>query len=179
MSAPSLQVVVLAAGQGKRMRSDLAKVLHPLAGRPLLAHVLEAARSLAPARLCVVVGHGAEQVVNAVRDPDIAWAHQDRQLGTGHAVAQALPQMSDEGTVLVLYGDVPLIASDTLRELVRAAGGDALAILTAELDDPSGYGRIVRDASGRVIRIAEEKDASTAERAIREVNTGILAASRG
>ena len=173
-----LQVVILAAGQGKRMHSDLPKVLHPLGGRPLLAHVLEAARSLSPSRLCVVIGHGAERVRETLRQDDVAWAVQEQQLGTGHAVMQALPRLDADGTVLVLYGDVPLIAPETLRALVDAASGGALALLTQQLDNPRGYGRIVRDGSGRVARIVEEKDATHEERHIREVNTGILAVAR-
>jgi len=173
-----LQVVVLAAGQGKRMHSDLPKVLHPLAGRPLLAHALAAARSLSPQKLCVVIGHGAQAVRDAISGEGLAWAVQEQQLGTGHAVAQALRQLDGDGTVLVLYGDVPLIAPETLRTLVVAASRGALAILTQEIENPTGYGRIVRDGSGRVARIVEEKDATEVERAIREVNTGILAAPR-
>src|SRR5260221_6952984 len=146
-----LQVVVLAAGQGKRMNSDLPKVVHPLAGRPLLAHVIETARRLAPRRLCVVVGHGADEVRERLADPGVVWAIQDRQLGTGHAVMQALPYLDEGGTVLVLYGDVPLIASGTLRSLVDAAEGGKLALLTQQLDQPRGYGRIVR-AGGRPAR---------------------------
>jgi len=174
----SVQVVVLAAGQGKRMRSELPKVLHPLAGRPLLAHVLATAQSLSPSRLCVVVGHGGQNVRQVMDAPGLAWATQEPQLGTGHAVMQALPELEGGGTVLVLYGDVPLIGAGTLRALVDAAAGGALAILTQRLDSPQGYGRIVRDTSGRVTRIVEEKDATPAERAITEVNTGILAVSR-
>ena len=178
MPSNTLQVVILAAGQGKRMNSDLPKVLHPLGGRPLLAHVIDTARTLSPQRLCVVVGHGAAQVRERVADADIAWALQEQQLGTGHAVSQALPQLGGEGTVLVLYGDVPLIAAETLRSLVEAAADGSLAVLTQDLDNPRGYGRIVRDASGKVARIVEEKDASAEERRIREVNTGILAVPR-
>jgi len=174
-SAAPLQVVVLAAGQGKRMHSDLPKVLHPLAGRPLLAHVLETARSLSPRHLCVVVGHGAAQVRARLDQPDVTWVAQERQLGTGHAVQQALPHVDRNGNVLVLYGDVPLISPRTLRSLIEASAG-GLALLTQELQDPRGYGRIVRDGQGRVARIVEEKDASAAERALREVNTGILVA---
>jgi bifunctional UDP-N-acetylglucosamine pyrophosphorylase / glucosamine-1-phosphate N-acetyltransferase len=173
-----VQVVVLAAGQGKRMRSDLPKVLHPLAGRPLLAHVLATARMLTPSRLCVVVGHGGNVVREALAAPDLRWATQEPQLGTGHAVMQALPELEAGGIVLVLYGDVPLIAAATLRSLVEAAAGGALALLTQHLDTPKGYGRIVRGPGGRVERIVEEKDATDAERAIAEVNTGILAVSR-
>ncbi len=174
----ALQVVILAAGQGKRMHSDLPKVAHPLAGRPLLAHVIASARELGPRRLAIVVGHGADAVRERVPAPDASWALQERQLGTGHAVMQALPALEAGGTVLILYGDVPLIASATLRSLVDASAGGRLAILTQEIDNPKGYGRIVRDASGRVASIVEEKDASAAQRAIREVNTGIVAAPR-
>jgi bifunctional UDP-N-acetylglucosamine pyrophosphorylase/glucosamine-1-phosphate N-acetyltransferase len=177
-TATPLQVVILAAGQGKRMFSDLPKVLHPLAGKPLLTHALDAARALAPQRLCVVVGHGAAQVRARLPDADLSWALQEQQLGTGHAVMQALPNLTSGGTVLVLYGDVPLISAPTLRTLVDAAQGGQLALLTQHLDQPKGYGRIVRDAAGRVTRIMEEKDASEDERAIREVNTGILALPR-
>jgi bifunctional UDP-N-acetylglucosamine pyrophosphorylase/glucosamine-1-phosphate N-acetyltransferase len=160
------------------MRSDLPKVLHPLAGRPLLAHVIATARLLAPRRLCVVVGHSAAEVVRLFADPGIEWATQERQLGTGHAVLQALPQLDGEGVVLVLFGDMPMVASGTLRALVDAASQGHLAILTQIGDAPRGYGRIVRDGGGRVLRIVEEKDATQAERAIREVNMGILAAPR-
>ena len=177
MTSAPLQVVVLAAGQGKRMHSDLPKVVHPLAGRPLLAHVIGTARRLSPRRLCVVVGHGADVVRQRLADAEVEWATQEKQLGTGHAVMQALPHLEDGGTVLVLYGDVPLIAEATLRSLVGAAEGGRLVLLTQELDQPKGYGRIVREG-GRVARIVEERDASPAERAIREVNTGILAAPR-
>ena len=170
--------MILAAGQGKRMRSDLPKVVQPLAGRPLLAHVVDTARALKPKKLCIVVGHGAEAVRNRFPDASLEWAAQEKQLGTGHAVMQAMPHLDPEGTVLVLYGDVPLIAASTLSSLVEAAGKDKLALLTLQVADPKGYGRIVRDAKGKVSRIVEEKDASDAERAITEVNTGILAAPR-
>ena len=177
-SRPELQVVVLAAGQGKRMRSDLPKVLHPLAGKPMLAHVLDTSASLQPAQTCVVIGHGGERVREAFANRPIAWAVQQQQLGTGHAVMQALPHVPGAGVMLVLYGDVPLIAASTLASLVQAAQGGALALLTQHLEEPRGYGRIVRDANARVARIVEEKDASEAERRIQEVNTGILAAPR-
>jgi bifunctional UDP-N-acetylglucosamine pyrophosphorylase/glucosamine-1-phosphate N-acetyltransferase len=177
MGSP-LQVVILAAGQGRRMHSDVPKVAHALAGRPLLAHVIESARSLDPQRLCIVVGHGADLVRERVPAPGASWALQASQLGTGHAVMQAIPSLAPGGTVLVLYGDVPLIAPHTLRSLVEAAGGGKLAILTQDLGNPKGYGRIVRDTAGRVARIVEEKDANAAERTIREVNTGIVAAPR-
>jgi len=178
MPARPLQVVVLAAGQGKRMRSDLAKVLHPLAGRSLLGHVLHTARALDPSQLCVVIGHGAEGVRKAFESENLLWALQERQLGTGHAVMQALPKLQGSGTVLILYGDVPLIEAETLRVLVERAADGALALLTQDLEAPRGYGRIVRDASGKVTGIVEEKDATEAQRSIREVNTGILAVPR-
>jgi bifunctional UDP-N-acetylglucosamine pyrophosphorylase/glucosamine-1-phosphate N-acetyltransferase len=171
----SLDVIVLAAGLGKRMRSDLPKVLHPLAGRPLLAHVLEAARALSPRRIFVVHGHGAEKVRAAFSGAsDIEWVLQTEQLGTGHAVQQAAPKLDASADALILYGDVPLVSADTLRRLVDAARG-ALAVLTTELDDPTGYGRVVRDRKGNVARIVEHKDASTEERGIREVNAGFYA----
>ena len=169
-----MNIVILAAGQGKRMHSNLPKVLHPLAGKALLAHVVDTARQLAPEKLCLVYGHGGEAVRTALTAPDLAWVLQAPQLGTGHAVQQALPHLGASGTTLVLYGDVPLIQAATLKRLVQASH-DALAILTVELADPSGYGRIVRDSEGQVVRIVEQKDATPSECAIREVNTGIMA----
>jgi bifunctional UDP-N-acetylglucosamine pyrophosphorylase/glucosamine-1-phosphate N-acetyltransferase len=170
-----LSVVILAAGQGTRMRSALPKVLHPLAGRPMLSHVVAAARGLQPERVVIVYGHGGERVREAVAEPDLLWALQDKQLGTGHAVARALPHIPDDHTVLVLYGDVPLIRTETLSSLLEATA-DGLGLLTVELADPSGYGRIVRKADGSVERIVEEKDASPEQKRIREGNTGLLAA---
>ncbi len=169
-----MNIVILAAGQGKRMNSALPKVLHPIAGKPMLSHVLEVARSLKPGKLCVVVGHGGEQVTAALAAPDLVWVKQEPQLGTGHAVLQALPHLDPMVTTLVLYGDVPLIAASTLRRLIGDAE-NALSILTVTLGDPYGYGRIVR-SGGKVKRIVEEKDASIAEKKITEINTGILAA---
>ncbi len=157
-----MNIVILAAGQGKRMHSNLPKVLHPLAGKALLAHVVDTARQLAPEKLCLVYGHGGEAVRTALTAPDLAWALQAPQLGTGHAVLQALPHLGASGTTLVLYGDVPLIQAATLKRLVQASH-DALAILTVELADPTGYGRIVRDSEGQVVRIVEQKDATAAE----------------
>ncbi|HRO58122.1 MAG TPA: bifunctional UDP-N-acetylglucosamine diphosphorylase/glucosamine-1-phosphate N-acetyltransferase GlmU [Burkholderiaceae bacterium] len=174
-----MNIVILAAGQGKRMRSDLPKVLHPLAGKPLLQHVIDCARNLAPRRIVIVHGHGGDQVREAIGSSpsgrELLWALQSPQLGTGHAVMQAAPQLDDSVPTLVLYGDVPLTSQETLRRLVDAAGTDRLALLTVDLDDPTGYGRIVREG-GKVARIVEHKDADQGTRAIREVNTGILVA---
>ena len=171
----AINVVVLAAGMGKRMHSRTPKVLHRIAGRPLLEHVLSAARALrpAPARLCVVYGHGGEAVPAAFEAKDVSFARQEPQLGTGHAVQQALPHLDDSLPTLVLYGDVPLVRTETLSGLIAAAG-EGLGVLTVALDDPSGYGRIVRDAAGRIAAIVEEKDASAGQKAIGEVNTGII-----
>ncbi len=169
-----LEVIILAAGQGTRMRSDLPKVLHPIAGRPLLRHVYETARALAPQRIHVVYGHGGARVQAQLADLEVRWVEQAQQLGTGHAVAQAMDGVAEESTLLVLYGDVPLIASTTLERLVAAAEA-GIALLTVELADPTGYGRILRDGQGQVARIVEQKDAQGAELAIREVNTGLLA----
>ncbi|MDR1367380.1 MAG: bifunctional UDP-N-acetylglucosamine diphosphorylase/glucosamine-1-phosphate N-acetyltransferase GlmU [Candidatus Accumulibacter sp.] len=169
-----LDIVILAAGQGKRMNSTLLKVLHPLAGKPLVSYVIRVARSLSPRRLCIVHGHGGEAVRGAVDASDLRWALQETQSGTGHAVLQAMPHLPGDGTALVLYGDVPLIRTKTLERLVETARG-ALAVLTVDLFDPTGYGRILRDASGRILRIVEQKDATDEERRIREVNTGIMA----
>ena len=170
-----LSIIVLAAGQGKRMHSNLPKVLHPLAGRPLLAHVLQTARSLGPARILVVHGHGGADVKSAFPDAGVGWVEQAEQQGTGHAVMQALPDVPPGDDVLVLYGDVPLIGADTLKGLVLAGRG-GLSILTAEAPDPAGYGRVLRDAQGHAIRIVEQRDASAAELALREVNAGFLCA---
>lgn len=169
-----LNVVILAAGQGKRMHSNLPKVLHPIAGKALVQHVIDTARALSPVRLCVVYGHGGDAVRAALPADDLAWALQEPQLGTGHAVQQALPHLAGDGVTLVLYGDVPLTRAETLKRLLDAAQ-DGLAVLTVELANPTGYGRIVRNAAGHVVRIVEQKDASAAEKTIREVNTGIMA----
>ncbi len=171
-----MDVIILAAGQGKRMRSVLPKVLQPLAGKPMLAHVIDTARSLEAGRIVVVYGHGGEVVRDALNAPDLAWARQDPPQGTGHAVQQAMPLVEDGGIALVLYGDVPLIGAATLRRLLAAASEQSLALLTVGMDKPTGYGRILRDEAGRVQRIVEEKDATPAERLVQEVNTGILAA---
>ena len=171
----SLAVVVLAAGHGKRMHSKLPKVLHRLAGRPLLAHVLDAARALKPKQILVVHGHGGADVKSAFNGLRVEWVEQGRQLGTGHALAQALPRIRRGSDVLVLNGDVPLVRAETLARLVAAAKR-GLAICTSELSDPSGYGRVLRDARGRVRRVVEEKDATAKQRAIREWYAGFAAA---
>ncbi|SMB21023.1 fused N-acetyl glucosamine-1-phosphate uridyltransferase; glucosamine-1-phosphate acetyl transferase [Sterolibacterium denitrificans] len=174
-----MNIVILAAGQGKRMRSELPKVLHPLAGKPLLAHVIDTARALKPTTICVVHGHGGERVRQRLAAADLTWVRQEQQLGTGHAVLQALPCLDPTRPTLVLYGDVPLIRSQTLQRLIAAAQshGGGLALLTAELAQPQGYGRIVRAADGAIQRIVEDKDATPDERRICEINTGILLAS--
>jgi bifunctional UDP-N-acetylglucosamine pyrophosphorylase / glucosamine-1-phosphate N-acetyltransferase len=169
-----LHVVILAAGQGKRMHSALPKVLHRIAGRPLLAYVLDAARSLKPERIYVVHGHGGAEVKSAFAGALVEWVEQARRLGTGHALMQALPRIPRAATVLVLNGDVPLVRAETLRRLVRAAG-NGIAIATSDLSDPSGYGRVVRGPKGEVRRIVEHKDAKRAELAIREWYAGFLA----
>ena len=171
-----MEVIVLAAGQGKRMRSVLPKVLQPLAAKPMLAHVLDTARTLEARRIVVVYGHGGEVVREALDAPDLAWARQDPPQGTGHAVQQAMPLVEDGDTALILYGDVPLIGVPTLQRLMAAASDTALALLTVSMDNPTGYGRILRDGAGKVTRIVEEKDATPDERRVQEVNTGILAA---
>ena len=168
-----LGIIILAAGQGTRMKSSLPKVLHPLAGRPLLAHVLETALSLQPAKTVVVYGHGGDLVRDAINEPDVLWVEQSQQLGTGHAVQQAMPLLQDVDKVLVLYGDVPLIREQSLRELISSAES-GVGLMTVTLDDPTGYGRIQRDSSGKVLRIVEQKDASREQLAIREINTGIM-----
>jgi bifunctional UDP-N-acetylglucosamine pyrophosphorylase/glucosamine-1-phosphate N-acetyltransferase len=170
-----LSVVILAAGQGKRMNSDLPKVLQPLAGRPLLRHVVDTARALQPAGMHVVYGHGGDEVRAAFEADALQWSLQAEQKGTGHAVMQALPAIPDDHLVLVLFGDVPLLKVATLRDLLQLAGAGKLALLTVDLADPAGYGRILRDARGSVKGIVEQKDASAAQVKIREGNTGVLA----
>jgi len=174
----SLSVVILAAGQGTRMRSERPKILHEVAGRPMLRHVIETARTLDPRSIHVVYGHGGESVRAAIPDPDLVWVEQAEQLGTGHAVAQALPGIDDADTVLVLCGDVPLITTATLRALLARAGDDS-GLLAVDLPDPTGYGRILRDAAGDVAGIVEQKDADDAQRAITEVNTGVMCLPAG
>src|SRR5580704_14863147 len=171
-----LSVVILAAGQGKRMNSDLPKVLQPLAGRPLLQHVIDTATDLRPTNIYVVYGHGGVQVQSAFAHEHIEWILQADQLGTGHAVMQAMCVIPDDHTVLVLYGDVPLIGTNSLSKLVATAGEGALALLSVTATDASGYGRIVRDADGRVTAIVEHQDATPSQLQIREVNSGLMAA---
>lgn len=173
----ALNIVILAAGKGTRMYSEKPKVLHALAGRPLVQHVLDCATALQPQQVCVVYGHGGEAVPQAMRQYAAQFVIQEPQLGTGHAVQQAMPHLADAGQTLVLYGDVPLIQHSTLHQMQQAAGG--LVLLTVDLDNPAGYGRIVRNEQGDVLSIVEEKDASPEQREIREVNTGILLAPTG
>ena len=169
----SLSIVILAAGQGTRMRSSLPKVLQPLAGRPLLGHVLACAHELGADDICVVYGHGGDAVPEAFPGDRVRWCLQAEQLGTGHAVQQAMPETPDDNMVLVLFGDVPLLTSGTLRRLLDATNVDEMSVLTVDLDDPFGYGRIIRK-DGDVERIVEQKDASAEEQAVPEINTGVM-----
>ena len=169
-----MNIVILAAGLGKRMHSDTPKVLHRLAGRALLSHVIDTAKRLSPSVICVVYGHGGEAVRKTLGENGAVWVMQEPQLGTGHAVMQAAPHLNERWPTLVLYGDVPLIRAETLKRLIETAG-KGLGLLTATLDDPSGYGRIIRNGK-RVVRIVEEKDATARQRALREVNTGTVVA---
>lgn len=170
----SLSIVILAAGQGTRMRSRLPKVLHELAGRSLLEHVYQTASELPHETMAVVYGHGGNLVPETLSHLQTRWVEQAEQLGTGHAIAQTLPLLDDNDDVMILYGDVPLIQAETLKRLVDAAQGSGFSLLTAKLEDPAGYGRIVRDKRGEVVRIVEEKDASEQERVIHEINTGMM-----
>jgi bifunctional UDP-N-acetylglucosamine pyrophosphorylase/glucosamine-1-phosphate N-acetyltransferase len=170
-----MNVVILAAGMGKRMQSDLPKVLHPLAGKPLLSHVIDTARQLSPSRCCVVYGHGGDKVPTQLAADELQFVLQEPQLGTGHAVMQAVSKLNEDQPTLVLYGDVPLTTVATLRALTAKAGNNKLAILTIAMDDPTGYGRIVREQN-KIVRVVEQKDATEIERQIHEVNTGILVA---
>jgi len=169
----SLSIVILAAGQGTRMRSDLPKVLQPLAGRPMLAHVLECAHELGADDVCVVYGHGGNAVIDAFDGENVRWSLQAEQLGTGHAVQQAMPETPGDNMVLILFGDVPLLTSATLQRLIDATNDDEVSVLTVDMDDPTGYGRIVRQ-SGDVSRIVEQKDATPEEQSIVEINTGVM-----
>lgn len=176
MSNTHISVVILAAGQGTRMKSGLPKVLHPVAGKPMVQHVIDTAKTLSAKNIVVVYGHGGEMVPESINDESIIFAKQEQQLGTGHAVQQAMPHVGDDETVLVLYGDVPLIQDDTLAELIKNAD-NALGLLSVHLSDPFGYGRIVRDEHGAVVAIVEHKDATPEQLKITEGNTGILAAN--
>ncbi len=171
-----IDIVILAAGMGKRMRSTFPKVLHPLAGKPILSHVLDTARALSPKKICVIYGYGGELVRQAIgNNSNLVWVEQAQQLGTGHAVKQALPYLEESDVTLVLFGDVPLVKSSTLTNLIDKASKDSLTLLTVELANPTGYGRIVRDPETNYVRaIVEEKDASPLQKTIREVNTGIM-----
>jgi len=175
----SLSVIILAAGQGTRMRSDLPKVLHPLGGAPLLQHVIHTAKELGPTAIYVVYGHGGEQVREVLAHEDVNWVLQTQQLGTGHAVDQAMPSVQDDDVLLVLYGDVPLVKAGTLVKLVAQAEQGSLSVLTATLDDPYGYGRMIRGINGELSGIVEQKDASEEQLHIKEINTGFLAAPAG
>ena len=171
----NLEIVVLAAGKGTRMRSKKPKVLHKLAGKPMLQHVLDNAEQLSPTNVTIVYGYGGDQVQKEIRSKRITWVEQLEQKGTGHAVAQALPELTDDSKVLVLYGDVPLISTQTLEGLLdKVHSGNSIAVLTCELDNPTGYGRMVRDGAGLVIGIVEQKDASQEQQLISEINTGIM-----
>ncbi|OYD22707.1 bifunctional UDP-N-acetylglucosamine diphosphorylase/glucosamine-1-phosphate N-acetyltransferase GlmU [Oceanimonas baumannii] len=174
----TIQAVILAAGKGTRMRSSLPKVLHPVANKPMVSHVIEAARACQVNGIHLVYGHGAEQLKARVEATDLHWAHQAEQLGTGHAVAVALPAIADDAKVLVLYGDTPLLQADTLQRLITAQPDGGVGLLTVNLANPTGYGRIVRE-QGKVTGIVEQKDASPEQLAINEVNTGVLVADAG
>lgn len=170
-----LNVVILAAGAGKRMHSSLPKVLHTLAGQPMLAHVINTARKLSPNKICVVIGHDGEKIKKSVIGDDLTWVIQEQQLGTGHALMQALSQLSDDGLTLILYGDVPLVSAQELRQLLIAVDGKSCAMLSAVVENPFGYGRIVRDVNTKAITaVVEQKDASTELQSIHEINTGIM-----
>ena len=172
---PAISIVILAAGQGKRMHSDLPKVLQPLAGRPLLAHVIDCARDIGAGDICIVYGHGGDRVREAFRDQELRWAHQAEQKGTGHAVRQAMPGTPAGNRVVVMFGDVPLLRPVTVKNLIEACANDEVGVLTVDMDDPFGYGRIVRE-NGRVMKSIEEKDASDEQKRIREINTGVTTA---
>ncbi|MFC1664226.1 bifunctional UDP-N-acetylglucosamine diphosphorylase/glucosamine-1-phosphate N-acetyltransferase GlmU [Pseudomonadota bacterium] len=173
-----LEIIIIAAGKGTRMRSERPKVLHELGGKPLISHVLQSAHLLDAARIHVVVGHGSEQVRQAALNDDINWVLQGQQLGTAHAVQAAMPHVDDRNLVLVLNGDVPLISTDSLKKLASSALQERLAILTMNLADPSGYGRVLRDKKGEINGIVEHKDASDEQLQIKEVYTGFLAAPK-
>ncbi|GAB2581279.1 sugar phosphate nucleotidyltransferase [Nitrincola alkalisediminis] len=170
----SLEVIILAAGKGSRMQSALPKVLHPLKSKPLIQWVIESAKKLNPRQIHLVVGYGADQVKAVVKDEGIQFASQHEQLGTGHAVAQAMPLVNEHSQALILYGDVPLISAITLNQLLTCATVPSVGLLTVVLDNPKGYGRVLRNSSGEVVAIVEEKDANDEQKLVREVNTGIM-----
>lgn len=170
-----LDILVLAAGKGTRMRSDLPKVLHPIGGKALVQHVVDTARQVGGEQILIIVGHGAEKVEERMAAPDVKFALQAQQLGTGHAVQQALPHLRNDATVLILYGDVPLTRAETLQKLIAHVSDEQMGLLTVNMQDPTGYGRIVRDAYGAVTAIVEHKDANDEQRKIAEINTGIMA----
>lgn len=172
-------IIILAAGKGTRMRSLRAKVLQTLAGRPLLQHVIDTAKNLENSHLHIVIGHDAEQVKARFTHETINWIEQQQQLGTGHAVKQALPAISKEGISLILYGDVPLVSVDTLKSLIAHVDANSMAVLSVDLDNPKGYGRILRNAEGKVVAIVEEKDANEQQRVVKECNSGIIAIANG
>lgn len=171
-----LRVVILAAGKGTRMRSDLPKVLHKVANKPMVEHVIDTARSLKPEAINLIYGHGGEQLQNTIQGEDLTWVEQREQLGTGHAVQQVIPYLKDDEKVVILYGDVPLLTESTLIKLLTATQTTELGLLTMTLDDPNGYGRIVRNTDKQVTGIVEQKDANAEQLAIQEVNTGIMIA---
>ncbi|MGL4268426.1 MAG: bifunctional UDP-N-acetylglucosamine diphosphorylase/glucosamine-1-phosphate N-acetyltransferase GlmU [Plesiomonas sp.] len=175
MTIKHFSVVILAAGKGTRMHSDLPKVLHPIAGKPMVSHVIDTARSIGAENIHLIYGHGGDQLQARLTGDDLNWVIQAEQLGTGHAMQQAAPHFADDEVILMLYGDVPLISANTLKRLLQAKPVDGIGLLTAKLDNPAGYGRIVRE-NGKVAGIIEHKDASAEQLAIREVNTGILVA---
>lgn len=175
----TLKTIILAAGQGTRMRSKKPKVLHCLAGKPLLKHVYDMSAHLADNQVSIVYGHGGEQVLAELKDLDAHWAEQAEQLGTGHAVQQALDQVREQDTVLILYGDVPLLKLATVETMLSNVSTQTMALLTVDFEDPKGYGRIIRDSEGKVLKITEEKDATAAEKLITEGNTGIIAVNGG
>jgi bifunctional UDP-N-acetylglucosamine pyrophosphorylase/glucosamine-1-phosphate N-acetyltransferase len=177
MNSSPLNIVILAAGKGTRMRSTLPKVLHKLAGKPLLQHVIDAARQLQPSRIIVIYGYGGQAVPAALHSEDVSWVEQKEQLGTGHAVQQAVPHLEAGAQTLILLGDVPLLNVESCRQLL--AKTRHLGLLTVRKADPTGYGRIVRDSQGNISAIVEHKDASPAQQRIDEVNTGIMAVDNG
>ena len=174
-----LKVIILAAGKGKRMASDIPKVLHPLGGVPLLTHVVKTAQKLSADSIYVIHGNGGSKVQEKLNDLPVNWIHQHQQLGTGHAVMQALPYCDDNDQVLVLYGDVPLISKETLERLLKGALFRGLGLVVAELPDPTGFGRILRNDVAHIIGIVEHKDATPAQRKIKEINTGIMTTFAG